>query len=199
LAAGLTILAILWLGPLPLQASSRFSAHMLMHIGVVAVAAPLLAASLGAFAGRRVERWPGLLHPVTASVAELTVVWSWHAPLLHLAAREHAAVLIVEQVSFLIAGVWLWLAAGAGWPARDTQRAWAGTFALLFTSIHMTLLGALFALAPRPLYRHHEPGALADQHLGGSLMLLIGGGAYLAGGLWLARRGLVARNARSVT
>jgi putative membrane protein len=198
-AAGATILAALWLGPLPLEAGSRFSAHMLLHIGVVAVAAPLLAVGLGELAGRRIERWPVLLHPVTASVAELTVVWSWHAPLLHLAAREHTAVLIVEQVSFLIAGVWLWLSAGAGWPARDTNRAWTGTFALLFTSIHMTLLGALFALAPRPLYHHHGPGALTDQHLGGSLMLLIGGGVYLAGGLWLARRGLVARNARSAT
>ena len=27
--------------------------------------------------------------------------------------------------------------------------------------------------------------ALADQHLGGAIMLLVGGVAYLAGGLWL--------------
>jgi putative membrane protein len=54
----------------------------------------------------------------------------------------------------------------------------------------MTLLGALLALPPRPLYMHGGRGgavtALEDQHLGGAIMLLAGGLAYLAGGLALA-------------
>jgi putative membrane protein len=54
----------------------------------------------------------------------------------------------------------------------------------------MTLLGALFALANRPLFQHGPESAsrlsaLADQHLGGAIMLLVGGASYLAGGLWL--------------
>ena len=54
----------------------------------------------------------------------------------------------------------------------------------------MTLLGALFALANRPLFHSAAESAsarssLADQHLGGAIMLLIGGASYLAGGLWL--------------
>jgi putative membrane protein len=60
--------------------------------------------------------------------------------------------------------------------------------ALLLTSMHMTLLGALLALAPRPLYHRAPasmPSALDDQHLGGAIMLLVGGLAYLAGGLGL--------------
>jgi putative membrane protein len=56
----------------------------------------------------------------------------------------------------------------------------------------MTLLGALFALASRPLFQHAatagEAGVLADQHLGGAIMLIAGGASYLAGGLWLAGR-----------
>ena len=65
----------------------------------------------------------------------------------------------------------------------------AGVAALLLTAMHMTLLGALIALSPRPLYQH--AGGLAaltpieDQQLGGAIMLVIGGVAYLAGGLWL--------------
>jgi putative membrane protein len=52
------------------------------------------------------------------------------------------------------------------------------------------LLGALFALAPRPLYGHLTNGpagfeSLADQHLGGAIMLLVGGMSYLIGGLAL--------------
>ena len=53
---------------------------------------------------------------------------------------------------FLGAGLFLWLtcfgAARRAAPAHDA----AGAFALLLTSIHMTLLGALLALSPRPLY-----------------------------------------------
>jgi putative membrane protein len=53
----------------------------------------------------------------------------------------------------------------------------------------MTLLGALLALSPRLLFAHpHAVGGLsplADQHLGGAIMLVAGGIAYLLGGLWL--------------
>ena len=59
--------------------------------------------------------------------------------------------------------------------------------------MHMTLLGALVALPPRPLYDHgaHDAHAaalspLADQHLGGAIMIVLGGATYLAGALWLA-------------
>ena len=50
--------------------------------------------------------------------------------------------------------------------------------------------GFFFALASRPLYPHlvSVPTALsplADQHLGGAIMLLVGGLSYLAGGLCL--------------
>ena len=64
--------------------------------------------------------------------------------------------------------------------------------------MHMTLLGALLALTPRPLYAHAGGSRgltpLEDQHLGGAIMLLVGGLSYLAGGLWLTAgllRGLV--------
>ena len=43
LAAGVATLAGAWLGPLPSMAPHHFSAHMTMHMAVVAVAAPLIA------------------------------------------------------------------------------------------------------------------------------------------------------------
>lgn len=42
----LLLLAGLWLGPLPAMSRTAFSAHMLLHLGVVALVAPLLAAGL---------------------------------------------------------------------------------------------------------------------------------------------------------
>lgn len=187
---GLSLLAILWFGPLPTLAQSSFAAHMTMHMGVVAVAAPLLA---GGIAGGRfdlVRKAPEWFPPVPLSVIELIAVWAWHAPVLHHAARHSVFGLMAEQGTFLLAGLLVWLASFGGDAARRHERAGAGIAALLLTSMHMTLLGALLALTPRALYLHggHESSlaALDDQHLGGAIMLLTGGVSYLVGGVWLA-------------
>lgn len=191
LVAGVVLLVGLWAGPVPSMASARFSIHMLLHMAVVAIAAPLIGLAVAGSAWDPARRWPAAFGAVTASVGELVAVWVWHAPMLHHAARTSTPALVAEQLTFLVAGLWLWMAAFGGDARREPQRIWTGVAALLFTSIHMTLLGALFALAPEPLYgSHHADGAAADQHLGGSLMLLIGGAAYLAGGVGLAARGL---------
>jgi len=184
LALGLLTLALVWLGPLPRLAPRSFSAHMTMHMGVVAVAAPLLALGIG---GRRdLSRLRGVFGPIPASVLELVVVWAWHAPALHLAARHSPAGLVAEQGMFLGSALLVWTAACGGDAARDRDRAGAGVVALLLTSMHMTLLGALLALSPRPLYAHAGGAALDEQHLGGAIMLLAGGVSYLAGGLGLS-------------
>ena len=176
---GMLMLGAAWLGPLPAMAVQSFSAHMAMHMTVVAIAAPLIAMGVAGSACDPARRWPDWFAPVPASIIELVVVWGWHAPLLHLAARHSVGWLALEQSTFFSAGLFLWLSARGG----------PGVFALLFTSMHMTLLGALFALAPRILYAHAGGVAgistLADQQLGGAIMLLVGGVSYLAGGLWL--------------
>jgi putative membrane protein len=207
LACGLSVLAAVWFGPLPEWSRHSFAAHMGMHMSVVAVAAPLLAVGV---AGGRLDpvRWlaanaspsngdatkallvPVLLSPLVASVIEFIVVWAWHAPAPHHAARHSAGLLVVEQGSFLAVGLLVWLAAFGGSGAQRHLRAATGIAGLLLTSMHMTLLGVLLALAARPLYGHGADvgsglTALQDQHLGGVLMLLFGGVAYMAGALML--------------
>jgi putative membrane protein len=190
LATACAVLASVWLGPLPDLAHHSFAAHMTMHIAVVAVAAPLIALAVSGTAVDPVCRVPHLFAPIAASLIELVIVWAWHVPALHHAARYQAWVLVVEQASFVGAGVLLWIAAIGGTREQRRLRAGGGVLALLFTSMHMTLLGALFALANRPLFQHAAESApplasLADQHLGGAIMLFVGGASYLAGGLWL--------------
>ena len=193
---GAVTLTVLWAGPLPDASASRFSAHMLLHMGVVSVGAPLVALALAGTRFDPTRRWPRLFNVFSATIVELAVVWGWHAPLFHHAARQDSSAFAAEQFSFLVAGLWLWLAAAGGDRDREPQRVWSGVAALLFTSMHMTLLGALFALAPRVVLGHTSTAAaLADQHLGGGLMLLIGGASYLAGGLWLSLTGLRGRTA----
>jgi putative membrane protein len=198
LASGVTVLALLWLGPLREMAHHSFAAHMTIHMTVVAVAAPLLASGLAASRFDPVRLAPWLFAAIPASMIEFLVVSAWHAPFLHQAARGHAAIFAVEQATFLASGLLLWLAAVGGSGTAQPWRPGAGVGALLFTSMHMTLLGALFALTPRALYPHPAAGsggmpALDDQHLGGAIMLLLGGASYLAGGLWLTARMLRAR------
>jgi putative membrane protein len=192
-SAGLALLALAWLGPLPGLSRHSFAAHMTLHIVVVALVAPLLAFGVAKSRFDPVRATPALFAPVAASIIELMVVWGWHAPALHHAARRESGVFLLEQATFLGAGLLLWLAAVGGTRITGDWRAGAGVGALLFTSIHMTLLGALFALTPRPLYSHSTDAwfglsPLADQQLGGAIMLLIGGASYLIGGLWLTAR-----------
>jgi putative membrane protein len=182
IAAGAGALAAAWLVPWQRLVPGAFSAHMIMHMVVVAVAAPALA--LGIAGGRLdpVRRAPAWFPPVPLSIVELLAVWAWHAPALHHGARHATALLWIEQATFLASGLLVWLSALGGDRRGRADRRAAGIVALLLTSMHMTLLGALLALSPRALYGH---GDLADQHLGGAIMLLVGGIAYLAGGLWL--------------
>jgi putative membrane protein len=201
LVAGMAILAVAWLGPLPNLASHSFAAHMTMHIAVVAVAAPLLALAM---AGTRGDPVRATLYvaPILASVVEFVVVWAWHAPALHHAARHDTGAFALEQATFLITGVLLWIAAIGGDRDQRRLRAGGGIVALLFTSMHMTLLGALFALANRPLFQHtasvDSQTAIADQQLGGVIMLLVGGASYLLGGLGLTAVALRSRSTTTV-
>jgi putative membrane protein len=130
---------------------------------------------------------PSLFPAIPASLLELAVVSVWHTPVLHRWARETPAAFALEQATFLAAGLLLWLAA-FGESHGGHARRLVGVAALLLTSIHMTLIGALFALSPRPLYGDGTElmlHALDDQHLGGAIMLLVGGASYLLGGLAL--------------
>ena len=177
LVLGLVMLMLAGVWMLALTSGS-FVTHMIAHMTAVAVAAPLLALELGR------PRW--LMTPMAALGAcavELVVVWGWHAPSLHAAAKDSIAVFAVEQTSFLLAGYAVWASA---LPPRAPggSPGLAGVGAMLATSMHMTLLGGLLAVSSNAWY-HHGEHALADQQLGGVIMLAGGGIAYLAGAIAL--------------
>lgn len=192
LVAGCIVLCAAWWSPLPELGLAPFATHMIVHISVVAIAAPLLGAWLAS--GAVLERLPQpLLSPIPASVLEFIVVWAWHAPMLHELARLSRIAFVAEQASFVIAGVLLWTSALRRGPAAAGGSG-AGVIALLLTSMHMILLGTLLTLAPRPLYTHAITSIgdiyaqLAAQRIGGMMMLIGGGLPYLAGGLYLVNR-----------
>jgi putative membrane protein len=190
-ALGALTLIVAWAQLGSTYEHQSFVAYMAAHMTVVAIAAPLLVLGIAGGHWDPVSRWPRWFPPLGASLVELAVVWVWHTPALHDLAREQASALVLEQASFLAAGLFLWLSVLGGNVGIDTaRRRGVGIVALLLTAMHMTLLGALLALAPRPLYEsaHIATGmsALDDQHVGGAVMLILGGATYLLAGVWLS-------------
>ncbi len=188
LACAALALAALWAGPLPELARVSFSAHMILHLGVMFGAAPLLAFGLArqGLAGRAASGKVA----IAASLFELAVVWVWHVPGLHEAAVLSRSAFAVQQASFLVAGTLVWLP-GFG-PTRAA--AGAGALALMMSFMHMSMLCVLLVAAPAPIYPDGICGgawgldALSDQRLGGVLMALGSGLPYLAGSAALLLR-----------
>lgn len=187
LLLGLALVPVGWAA----AAAGGMTGHMAGHMVAVAVAAPALAWGLSGSRLDPARRWPRAASPMVAMVVELAVIWGWHLPTPRALADGGGGWFVVEQASFLMAGLWLWSAVlGAG-----RERRAAGVGALLLTSMHMTLLGALVGLAPRLLYGHSH--GLQDQQLGGVVMLMIGAGSYLLGGLAMLGTLLTTREARA--
>jgi putative membrane protein len=189
LAAAILLLVALWGGPLPAMARVSFTSHMVLHLSVMVLAAPLLALGAARLA-RRPERTAGLGLAVGGAIAEFAVVWGWHLPAFHEAAALVPAAFAAQQASFLGAGLLVWLPGLAGTGHRAAA---AGTVAMLVSFMHMSMLGVLLATAPRAIYPPGVCGGFGlspidDQRLGGALMAVVGALPYLAGGLVFAAR-----------
>lgn len=213
-AAGWLSLALALCSPLHWLGERLFTAHMIEHEIVMAVAAPLLAAArpVGAFlwALPRALRalfvrcahaapvragWRWLTAPGMATVLHGAALWLWHAPALLDATVADTGVHRLQHLSFLGSALLFWWAL--------FRRAHPGVAAghLLVTMMHMGLLGALIALAPRVLYPAQTAEAprwgltpLEDQQLAGLVMWVPAGTVYLAAALafaasWLGWRG----------
>jgi putative membrane protein len=188
---GLAVLLATWLGPLPGLVRDSFAAHMTMHMAVVGIGVPLLAAGLAPSVSHLPVMRSQIALPFAVSMIDLIVVWGWHAPALHHAARVWGWALALEQANFAAAALLVWLVAFGTPGGLRAQAGLSGAMTLAVTSMHMTLLGALIALSPRPLFSH-GPDALADQHLGGAIMLGVGAVVYMGGALVLFARVLQA-------
>ncbi|MCB8837151.1 cytochrome c oxidase assembly protein [Aurantimonas sp. VKM B-3413] len=188
---GVAILVGLWSSPLVPLARRAFSAHMMLHLGIVTIASPLIV--IGALRVPLVERVmrPSVATALAASLFDLVIVWGWHAPVLHEAAARHTGVFVFQQASFLAAGVLVW---GLGLAGRSRRDAGLGAMSLAMTFMHMSMLGVLLSIAPRLIYAPDVcQGAfgftrLSDQRLGGAMMAVWGGLPYLGGALLLVTR-----------
>lgn len=180
--SGLTatlVLTLIFISPLCALSSALFSARVLHHVLLVAVAAPLLALARPA----RVETGAGLGFLLFAAA-----LWLWHLPAAYDAALGNMVLYWLMQATLL--GT-----AFAFWRAVFSQPAGSGLGWVFLAYLAMGLLGAILTLAPQPLYAAHAVAPflwgmspLSDQQLGGLIMWMPAGLPFLAWGAMLARR-----------
>jgi putative membrane protein len=218
---GWTVLVVALVSPLDPLGESLFSAHMVQHELLMVVAAPMIVMGrpLAAWTwalpahwrpavGRPFRAsgwkrsWRGLTHPLTAWSLHAVALWGWHLPILFEAALAHPAIHAFQHLSFLGTALLFW------WTTLGTasRRAQGAALASLFTTmIHTGALGALMTLSPLLWYGHYAGTSavygfdpLEDQELGGLIMWVPAGAAYLAVALAIAARWLGRKDAAPV-
>lgn len=191
LGLGGAVLLALWFGPLLPLSRVAFVPHMLLHLGIVVVAGPLLGLGLALRLPPIARFGDALSWCLLASFFELVAVWGWHVPLLHDLAGHSDLAFALEQMSFVLAGLVVWTAAFA---CRTSQTAPAAMIGLFLTFAHMSMFGLILTLVPTLIYDPSLCGGafgfskLDDQHLGGILMAVGGGLPYLGGTAWAGYR-----------
>lgn len=178
--------------------ATSFSLHMVQHLTIGWVAAPLLAWAMPwpVFAAalprpliRQPARWLAPLgRPLPATVLHGAMVWFWHLPLPYEAALRNGLLHSLEHFGFLLGGLVLWWMVAHGL-RKGGAAAGVACVCLLITAIHEGMLGGLLTLGRRPLYASHPD--LADQQLAGLIMWVPVGLVYLGAGALLAARMLV--------
>lgn len=204
-AGGLAALVLALVTPVHALGEALFAAHMVQHLLLVLIAAPLLALSAPvpallwappAGARRALARlWRrarrlraaghALTHPLAAWTLATVTLWAWHLPSLYDAAVRLEAVHSLEHASFLASALLFWWALVR--PAGPFRRARGAALLYLFAAaVQSATLGALLALTSRPWYAAHlataQPWGLSpleDQHLGGAIMWMPAGVVYL--------------------
>ncbi len=201
-AAGLTALAIALLSGIDRYDTTLFSVHMVQHVLLALVAAPLFALSapitllmrLASPATRR--RWIlPVLHarltrilafPVVAWVIFAGLMWVSHFSPLFDAALEDPLVHDLEHALFLGAGLLFWWPAVALDPAPWRMPHPARALYVFLQMPQNTFLAVVLLNAPTALYAHYAtlqrawgPTALADQQAAAGIMWLAGDAIFL--------------------
>lgn len=199
---GLLAVAAALLSPLDRVSEALFSAHMLQHLVLMVVAAPLLvvgrplatillglprgvrrqAARLRAATAGPIRR---LRRPAVAWVVLTIPLWAWHSPALYTAALERAPVHALEHATFLLPSVLVWSIVLRGRP-RVLHGVLGRALFLVAAALQGAILGALLLFATSPLYPVHADGPdrwgltpLEDQQLAGALMWIPPSAVYL--------------------
>ena len=168
----------------PLSAVDRdlLTFHMVQHLVLMTIAAPLILVGNPAVALRSLLRRPMadataralgrlLLHPVSCWLAGTVVVVAWHVPALHERAMSSPSWHLIQQLSFLAGGLLFWRPVLAR-PADPLVPIY-----LFLATLPCDALSAFLAFCGRVVYSCHRAAPtllhlspLQDQQCAGALM-----------------------------
>lgn len=210
---GWLVVALALLSPLHDASEQLFSAHMVQHELLMALAPPLLVLGRpmvvmlwGLPAGWRhdvagVSRlpifravWRAVARPFHAWLIHGLTIWLWHLPALFEAALRSEIVHAVQHSCFIGSALLFW------WSIIYGQRRAARGMAVVYlftTAVHTGVLGALMTFSRAPWYGAYADNAaawgltpMADQQLAGLIMWIPASIAYLIAALTIMQRWL---------
>lgn len=197
-AGAVAAIVVALFSPVDALADSSFAWHMVQHLLLMLVAAPLMAmgnahlVALMAFAlpsrrriGRLVNGAPGVksgaaspFAPPLAALVFAAGLWLWHAPRMYDAALADPLLHTIEHLTFLVTSAVFWrMVSTVGNRRLDGLSA---VVLVTLIALQGNLLAALITLAPQPLYSAYAANRLSDQQIAGLLMWLPAGLLYLA-------------------
>jgi putative membrane protein len=200
----LTLVAAL-VSPVDGLAEELASVHMIQHLALMLVAAPLLVLGAPALAAlwalprrwRSVvarkwrsqptvrETWAALSQPMLAWLLYFVVLWGWHLPSFYEAALANRLLHDLQHLLFFGSASLVW------WIVLNPLgglrlEGGAGVLYLFTTSLHAMALGVFMALSPRAWYGSYEASAPAwgfdavqDQQIAGVIMWMPAAMAYV--------------------
>ena len=193
---GMALEVLAFASPIHDWAEQLLSAHMVEHILIADLGAPLLLAG---------ARWPVLLfylprpalvtlarqhwlrralaalsRPAAAGLTYVVVLYGWHFSFAFEAAVRHSGIHVLQHLSFVAIGVLVW------WVAIDPQRRrmrgdlWKVPYFLAVRFFGM-MVGMAYVAIRVPVYgdvygrgaRAHGFTALGDQQVAGALMITV--------------------------
>jgi putative membrane protein len=207
----LVALGLALLSPLDALSNALASAHMVQHLLLLLVAAPLLALSAPSSAilrgsplalRRASGRWRrrlglthgnlgALRHPAAVWLLSVGAIWFWHAAAPYDATLDNQLLHVLEHASFLVTAVLFWQVVVG---VRGAARVSGGLGVLLVFAMAMqsVFLSVLLTFARTPWYSGYATTTaswgldpLTDQQVAGVIMWIPAGGIYLAAALVL--------------
>jgi putative membrane protein len=184
---GYTALLVALLSPLHALGETLFSVHMVQHLLLTLVAAPLLLASnsmpvfmwalpqpqrssVGHFIQKlSVLRW--LTLPVVAWTLFVATQWLWHLPVVYEAALHNRFLHYAEHVAFFVTAVLFWWPVIGAAPLRSPLNYPARMAYTFLAWLPNSILGAGITLSRAALYPSYSA---ADQEIAGLIMWVPG-------------------------
>ena len=190
-AAGLAAIALVLLPPVSSAAEQLFAFHMVQHLLLIALAAPLLVVSR-VFDNLQSNVFvSALTQPVTAWIAFVGIFLFWHWPAAFQWAAEREASRLLEHASILVGALLFWSVA-----LSSKSQKWlsygARALYVMTAAVATDLPGVIMVFSPRAICTMPGENAarwnltpLQDQQIAGMLMWVPANLVFFGIATWL--------------